>query len=355
MSKPLEGLNVVEFAGIGPAPFAAMVLAGLGARVTVIARPASASDAGLFGTAPNVLDRDKTILPIDLKSEGGRRKALALIDEADVLIEGFRPGVMEKLQFGPDECLSRNRRLIYGRMTGWGQTGPLAATAGHDLNYIALTGALAAMGPAGGPPTIPLNLVGDFAGGSLIAVLGILAALHERHSSGQGKVIDAAIIDGVSLLTTFHRGLRASGFENEEPGTNLLDGGCPFYRTYRCRDGNHVAIGCLEPQFFSKFAAISGLDPSWQEKRFDRALWPQLEQAIEGIFAARDRDEWAALFEASDACVTPVLTIEEAPAHPHVQARQTFILDGDVLLPVPAPRFISNILDNNKGQVTHHE
>ena len=341
MTVPLNSLNIVEFAGIGPGPFAGMVLARLGAKVTLIDRPVSetAPQPGPLDAPVDVLKAGKTLLRLDLKSKDGHGRARELLAAADVLIEGFRPGVMEKLGLGPEPCLRMNPRLVYGRMTGWGQSGPLASTAGHDINYIALSGFLGITGVLNQPPIPPLNIVGDFSGGSLMLVIGILAALQDRISSGRGRVVDAAIVDGVSLLMSFHSAIRHFGLESGAPGTNVIDGGCPFYRTYSCRDGRFIAVGCLEPQFFQVFADTLRLNSAWREERLDKARWPQLRDEIAAIFQTRTRDEWASIFEGTDACVTPVLRLEEAPRHPHMRARESHTIVDGIRLPVSAPRF----------------
>jgi alpha-methylacyl-CoA racemase len=327
MSGPFDGVRILEFAGIGPAPFAAMLLADLGADVVRIDR---ADDPA----PPNaVTRRGRTSMLLDLKAPRDLALALAALECADALIEGFRPGVMERLGLGPDEALRRNPRLVYGRMTGWGQSGPLAHSAGHDITYIALTGALAAMGSPDAPPQPPLNLVGDFGGGSLYLALGIAAALYERERSGRGQVIDAAIVDGAASLMAFFSGAAAGGHLTLERGRNLLGGAAPNYRCYECADGRFVAVGPLEPKFFAILLERLGVDA-----RPDTD-WPSQSRTLAAVFKQRTRDEWAALFEGSDACVAPVLTLSEAPAHPHLRARDSYLeLDG-IVQPAPAPRF----------------
>jgi len=326
MSGPLDAVRVVEFAGIGPAPFCAMLLADLGADVVRIDR------AGEAATDP-VTSRGKTSLVLDLKSPAGAARALAAMDRADVLIEGFRPGVMERLGLGPDVALARNPRLIYGRMTGWGQTGPLAHAAGHDLAYIALTGALAAIGPANAPPPPPLNLIGDFGGGALYLALGIAAALFERERSGRGQVIDAAIVDGTASLMAIFSGLTATGRLSLDRERSLLGGAAPNYRCYECADGRYVAVAPLEPKFFAVLYERLGVVPPRD------ASWDAEAQALARVFKRKTRDEWAALLEGTDACVAPVLALDEAPAHPHMHAREVYCDAGGVVQPAPAPRF----------------
>ena len=336
-TAPLAGIRVVEFAGLGPAPYAAMLLADLGADVLRIARPGGAE---LFAMRNPPADRGKRTLPLDLKDAASIDLCLRIAEKADVLIEGFRPGVMERLGLGPETVLARNPRLIYGRMTGWGQEGPLAHAAGHDLTYIALTGALHAIGPSDGLPVPPLNLVGDMGGGGTFLVIGILSALIERQKSGLGQVIDAAILDGTVSQLTFILGLLNSGLWDRPRGQNSLDGGLPFYRTYRCSDGECVAVGALEPKFFADLIRGLGLDPAhYAPRQYNPSHWPAMHREFEAIFAAKPRDAWAALFDGTDACVVPVLSFEEAARHPHNAARSTFIEADGELQPSPAPRF----------------
>ncbi len=336
-SPPLCGIRVIEFEGLGPAPYAGMLLADLGADVLRIER---AGGAELFPVQNAPADRGRRSLVLDLKNTDAVDLSLRIIEKADVLIEGFRPGVMERLGLGPEIALARNPRLIYGRMTGWGQDGPLARTAGHDLIYLALTGTLEAIGPEAGPPVPPLNVIGDMGGGGAFLVIGILAALLERQRSGLGQVIDAAILDGtVSQLATV-LGLRAGGLWGGSRGQNILDGGAPFYRTYRCLDGKFVAVAALEPKFFAALVEGLGLDASkLVPGQYDRTRWPALEREFETIFAAKPRDAWATQFEATDACVAPVLNFDEAARHPHNVARSTFMEEDGNLQPPPAPRF----------------
>ena len=333
-SGPLRGLRVVEFAGIGPVPFAAMLLADMRADVVRVVRPGTpALDKR------DIVERGRRVVPIDLKSAEGRESALMLLDRADVLLEGFRPGVMERLGLGPDPVLQRNPRLVYGRMTGWGQTGPLAAAAGHDIDYIALAGALHAIGETGRGPVPPLNLLGDFGGGALYLVVGVLAALLEAQRSGHGQVVDAAIVDGAASLLTFIYAALARGGWRDERGNNLLDGAAPFYTTYRCADGEYIAVGALEPQFHEVLIARLGLDQEAFKDRLNPESWPRLRHVLQQTFAQRTRREWCELLEGTDACFAPVLALEEAAAHPHMAAREVFKAIDGVPCPAPAPRF----------------
>lgn len=336
---PLAGVRVVELAGLGPAPFAAMMLADMGANVVRIDRPGTSVLKGMVPDAFEYLNRGKRSVVIDLKQPEGMDLASRLIDWADVLLEGFRPGVMERLGLGPEACCARNPRLVYGRMTGWGQHGPLSHRAGHDIAYVALTGALHAMGPRGGAPAIPLNLVGDFGGGAMYLLVGVLAALVEREHSGRGQVIDAAIVDGTASMLTHVCGLIASGLWSHERGTNLLDGGTPWYAVYETADGRHVAVGAIEPKFYETFLSLAGLSEEPLPDQWDRDGWPILRARFGEVLRQRTRDEWAAIFADSDACVAPVLTVEEAAAHPHLAARGTFIQTDGHVQPSPAPRF----------------
>ncbi|WMD22186.1 CaiB/BaiF CoA-transferase family protein [Achromobacter seleniivolatilans] len=335
----LAGLTVIEMEGIGPAPLAAMLLADMGATVLRIQRREPVEQGIQRDLRFNLLLRNRTTIALDLKQPDAVTLVLDLLENADVLIEGFRPGVMERLGLGPDVCLARNPRLIFGRVTGWGQDGPLAQSAGHDINYLALTGALDAIGRQGQPPTPPLALLGDFAGGGLYLALGILAALLERTRSGQGQVIDAAMVDGVASLSTAFFGLAAAGVWRAERGVNLIDSGAPFYDVYACRDGRYVSVGPLERKFFEKLLALLDLPPALVQQQSDRAQWPALRQHLSTAFAQRTRDEWCALLEGTDACFAPVLSFEEAPAHAHMQARGTFIEIDGVSQPAAAPRF----------------
>lgn len=336
---PLAGFQVVEIAGIGPTPMAAMLLADLGATVLRIDRPAP-GDIGIPRPARfDLMNRGRRSVAVDLKRTEGIELVLQLVERADALIEGFRPGTMERLGLGPEICLARNPRLVYGRMTGWGQSGPLAHSAGHDLDYIALSGALAMIGRDGQPPTPPLNLVGDFAGGSLYLVLGLLSALLERSRSGHGQVVDAAMVDGAaSLLTPFY-GMRAAGMHDQPRGNNLLDSGAPFYDVYACADGRYLAVAPIEKKFRAEFYRRLGLDAATLPDADDRANWPALKAIIADRLRQRSRDEWTTVFADSDACCAPVLAPEEAPQHPHNATRGNFVEIDGVMQPAPAPRF----------------
>lgn len=335
-SGPLAGVRVVELAGIGPGPFAAMLLADLGADVVRVDRPGGAGLA--IDPAYDITNRNKRSVIIDLKAEDGAARVLDLVAKADVLIEGYRPGVAERLGVGPDTCHARNPRLVYGRMTGWGQEGPLAQRAGHDIAYIALTGTLGMIGKPDEPPTVPANLVGDFAGGSLYLVIGILAALHHARDTGAGQVVDAAIVDGASHLAAMIHGMVAAGGWQDRRGSNLLDGGCPFYGTYETSDGQYMAVGALEQQFYDEFIALLGIGDTAPARK-DLARWGELRDAVAARFKTRTREEWTTVFEGSDACVAPVLSLREAPGHPHLAARGTFTEYGGITQPAPAPRF----------------
>jgi alpha-methylacyl-CoA racemase len=337
MAGPLEGLRVVELASIGPGPHAAMVLADLGAEVVRVTRPRTSEPESQLATQ-NVLLRGRDELPLDLKRPSDHARLLELVRRADVLIEGFRPGVMERLRLGPDECLAVNEKLVYGRITGWGQHGPLASTAGHDINYIALTGALHAIG-RGDRPVPPLNLVGDFGGGSMLLLVGILSALLARERTGSGQVVDAAMVDGTSLLAQMMWAFRAMGRWNDQAGTNLLDGGAPFYDTYECSDGRHVAVGAIEPQFYRELLKGLSLDFGENFDHMDRRTWPEQRDALTAAFRRRTRDEWTARFDGTDACVAPVLTFGEATSNEHLRARGTLIEVDGVWQAAPAPRF----------------
>jgi alpha-methylacyl-CoA racemase len=331
---PLDGLRVVEFAGIGPVPFAAMLLADMGADVVRVARPGAPPPGPC-----DIVERGRRCVELDLKSAAGARSALALVEHADALLEGLRPGVMERLGLGPEIALARNPALIYGRMTGWGQTGPLARTAGHDIDYIALSGALHAIGEPGRGPVPPLNLLGDFGGGALYLVVGVLAALHEAQRSGRGQVVDSAIVDGAASLLTFIYAASARGEWRDTRGSNLLDGGAPFYSTYACADGEFIAVGALEQGFHDVLIDRLGLDREIFEDRLDPASWPRLRRILEEVFARRTSREWCELFDGSDACVAPVLSLAGAASHPHLAARGVIAALDGVACPAPAPRF----------------
>lgn len=334
---PLDGLKVIELAGIGPGPYAAMLLADLGADVVRIERPGPSASA--VPPETDVLRRNRRSIVVDLRDPDGVRTVLAMAEKADVLLEGFRPGVTERLGLGPADCWNVNPRLVYGRMTGWGQSGPMAPTAGHDIGYIAITGALASIGRAGEAPVPPVNLLGDFGGGSTFLVIGVLAAVWEAGRSGRGQVVDAAIVDGASSLTALLHGLMAAGQWVDRRGSNFLDSGVPWYDTYETADGEWMAVGALEPKFYSEFARLLGLSDDVAALRDVPAEWPRLRAAIAAAFAARTRDDWATVFEGTDACVAPVLSLTEAATHPHLAARDTFIEVGGVTQPAPAPRF----------------
>jgi alpha-methylacyl-CoA racemase len=357
MAGPLAGVRIVELAGIGPAPFAGMVLADLGADIVRVDRAAQAAGGfgGGFGRS-DVLNRGRRSIAVDLKHPDGAGVVLRLAAEADALIEGFRPGVAERLGVGPDDCLARNPRLVYGRMTGWGQEGPYAAEAGHDITYAAVAGALAHIGRAGQPPTPPLNLVADFGGGGMLLALGVVAAVLSAQRTGAGQVVDAAMVDGVALLMApFFMALR-SGFFTDERGTNLLDSGAPFYECYACADGRYVAVGALEPQFYAALLAGLGVDPTELGDQNDRANWPAMRARFTAAFAARTRDEWVAHFAGRDACVAPVNTTEETFADAHMSARGTVVEPGGVPQPRPAPRFSATpaTLDRPPPQAGEH-
>jgi alpha-methylacyl-CoA racemase len=337
ITGPLAGCRVIELGGIGPGPFAGMLLADLGAEVVRVDRPERLADADAGGPT-DVTNRGKRSVLLDLKHSAGFAALLGLVEHADILIEGFRPGVTERLGVGPHECLARNPRLVYGRMTGWGQDGPLASAAGHDINYIALTGALGAMGSAGGPPQIPLNLVGDFGGGGCYLVIGVLAALHAVQRTGRGQVVDSAIVDGTASLLASTFAKVARGAWTDKRGINQLDGGWPFYAVYETKDGRHMAVGALEPKFYRRLVELLRLDVD-PDRQHDRSTWPELRRRLKERFAERTRDEWSDLFEGTDACVAPVLGLTEAIAHPHVAARGSLITENGVVQPAAAPRF----------------
>ncbi len=336
---PLQGRKIIEIAGIGPGPFAAMMLADMGADVIRVSRPSS----GMLSMAENErLDfgnRGKRCIAVDLKDPQALDIVLRLISDADALLEGNRPGVMEKLGLGPEVCLQRNPRLVYGRMTGWGQGGPLAHTAGHDLNYIALTGALHAIGEKGGKPVVPLNLIGDFGGGGLLLAFGIVCAILEAQSSGKGQVVDAAMVDGTAALMTMMYGAFQSGFWRNERGSNMLDGGAHFYGVYETADGKYVSIGSIEPQFYALLLEKLGLAGEQLPHQHDARHWDALRERFAAIFRTRTRSEWCAIMEGSDICFAPVLGLDEVSGHPHNVARSSFINDDGIWQPAPAPRF----------------
>ncbi|MFV2196221.1 CaiB/BaiF CoA transferase family protein [Nocardiopsis sp. LOL_012] len=343
---PLNGIRVVEFTGIGPTPMAGMLLADLGASVLRLDRPGAAQAMESGAGGPH-MSEGRAVVGADLKSDEGRALALDLVGRADVLLEGFRPGVMERLGLGPDTCLELNPRLVYARVTGWGQDGPLSQTAGHDMNYISVNGALHSIGRADGPPVPPINLLGDFAGGTMFTVTGILSALVERQGSGRGQVVDAAMVDGSSLLMSMLHEDRSKGVWTDERGTNYLDTGAPWYDVYECADGRHVSVACIEPQFYAAFLEGLGLTEENLPNQWDRRGWPRLRERFAGVLRTRGRDEWGEVFEGTDACVMPVLSLEEAPDHPHVRERGTLTREGDRVVSGPAPRF-----DRTPGGVT---
>jgi alpha-methylacyl-CoA racemase len=334
-SGPLNGVRVLEFAGLGPAPFCGMLLADMGADVLRIDRPGATS---LLGRC-DVTARGRRSLALDLKKAEAVEAALRLCERADVLIEGFRPGVMERLGLGPDAALGRNARLVYGRMTGWGQDGPLAQAAGHDLNYLALSGALHAIGPRE-KPFPPLNLVADYGGGAMYLAFGVLAALFHARSTGEGQVVDAAMVDGVASLSAVFFGLKAAGlWDAARREANLLDGGAPWYDVYECADGGWIAIGSLEPQFYGELLDRLGIEDEQFRRQHDPAVWPALRERLERLFRTRTRDQWSELLEGTDVCFAPVLSFDEAPEHPHARARGTYVRRDGLTQPAPAPRF----------------
>jgi len=340
-SGPLAGHRIIELAGIGPGPMAAMLLADLGAEVIRVERAAAARGPAPDEPHVDITLRGRRNLALDLKQPDGVAVLLDLVERADALVEGFRPGVMERLGVGPHDCHARNPRLVYGRMTGWGQDGPWSTAAGHDINYISLAGALAHFRREGQPPTPPLNMVGDYGGGAMFLAFGVVCALLEAQRSGQGQVVDAAMVDGTALLMSVFWTLREIGaFDEQHPGTNLLDTGAHFYDVYECRDGTYVSIGSIEPQFYAELLKRLRLDG---DERFaaqlDRAGWPQLKDQLAALFKSRTRDEWCALLDGTDVCFAPVLTMSEAVVHPHNAARQTFVEVGGRIQPAPAPRF----------------
>jgi alpha-methylacyl-CoA racemase len=337
---PLSGIKVVEVASIGPGPFTAMMLADMGADVVRVDRAASAH-GGDPGTPPkDVMNRGRRSVAVDLKHPDGVATVLELVQGADALIEGFRPGVMERLGLGPDACLARNPRLVFGRMTGWGQDGPMAAMAGHDMNYISIAGVLGAIGRPDERPQPPLNLVGDFGGGGLLMAFGVVCGVLEARTSGQGQVIDAAMVDGSAVLTTFIHGFMAMGIWQAERGVNMLDTGAHYYEVYECADGRFLSVGAIEPQFYAVLMEKTGLagDPDFA-KQNDKSMWPVLKERLAEVIATRTRDEWATIFDGTDGCVVPVLGLGEAPTHPHNTARRSFVTLDGVTQPAPAPRF----------------
>ena len=339
MAGPLTGIKIIELAGIGPGPFAAMLLSDMGADVIRVDRAQAVRGGDPNHPSLDLLNRGRRSIGVDLKHPDGIETVLRLVEKADALIEGFRPGVTERLGVGPDDCFARNPKLVYGRMTGWGQDGPLASAAGHDINYIALAGALDPIGRAGQAPVPPLNLVGDFGGGAMFLAFGVACALLEAQRSGQGQVVDTAMVDGAALLTTMFHGMIAMGFWRDERGTNLLDTGAHFYDVYECADGKFVSVGSIEPQFYAELRRLAGLDDAKWDAQMDRSQWANLKDDIAAVFKTKTRDEWTQLMEGTDVCFAPVLSLSEAPSHAHNQARGTFTEVAGVTQPGPAPRF----------------
>jgi alpha-methylacyl-CoA racemase len=335
VTGPLSGTKVIEIAGIGPGPFCAMMLADMGAEVVRIDRRSAAGEGSKF----DVLNRGRRSLALDLKKQAAVTAILRMVRHADALIEGFRPGVMERLGLGPDLCLERNPRLVYGRMTGWGQEGPLAQAAGHDINYISLTGALHAIGPTGGGPVPPLNLIGDFGGGGMLLAFGVVCAMLDAARSGKGQVVDAAMTDGSAALMAAVYGIKARGGWTNERGANLLDGGAPFYGTYQCKDGKWISVGSLEPQFYELLREKAGMAEPSVNDRWSKDSWAGNRTKLGQIFKTKTQAEWCALMEGSDVCFAPILDLDEAPRHPHNKQRQTFVDVDGVTQPAPAPRF----------------
>lgn len=336
---PLKGFKVIELAGIGPAPMCAMLLSDLGAEVLRIDRTADAGLGIAMKTKYSLLNRGRRSIALDLKRPEATETVLRLVGQADALIEGFRPGVMERLGLGPDVCLARNPRLVYGRMTGWGQDGPLASAAGHDINYIALSGALHSIGRRGEAPVPPLNLIGDFGGGALYLAFGVVTGLLEAQKSGRGQVVDTAMVDGAASLMTAIYGMHGSGIWSDERGTNILDTGAHYYDVYETKDGKHISIGSIETKFYDELLRLSGLKREELAPQNDRKSWPQMKDRVAALFKTKTRDEWCAIMEGSDICFAPVLSMTEAPNHPHNKHRGTFVEQDGVVQPAPAPRF----------------
>ncbi len=339
MSGPLSGITIVELAGIGPGPFAGMLLSDMGATVIRVERSQSVRGGDPAQPPKDVSNRGRLSIGVDLKNPEGVEVVMRLVDTSDGLFEGFRPGVTERLGLGPDECLARNPKLVYGRMTGWGQTGPYAQAAGHDINYIALAGALEPIGRAGQAPLPPLNLVGDFGGGGMFLAFGMVCGILEAHRSGKGQVVDAAMVDGAATLMTMFHAFTAMGAWRPERGTNLLDTGAHFYDVYECSDGTYISLGSIEPQFYAELRRLAGLDDASWDPQMDRSQWPALKEKLQVLFRTKTRDEWCALMEHTDVCFAPVLSIADAPKHPHNVARSTFVEVAGVTQPAPAPRF----------------
>jgi alpha-methylacyl-CoA racemase len=335
MAGPLQGVKVIEMAGIGPGPFTAMMLADMGAEVLRVDRP----NARVLNPEKDVLNRGRRSIAVDLKHPDGVQTVLRLVEQADAIIEGFRPGVMERLGLGPDECLARNPKIVYGRMTGWGQDGPLSRAAGHDINYIAIAGVLNNFKRIGERPVPPNNLVGDFGGGGLLLAFGLVCALLEASRSGQGQVVDAAMVDGAAVLSTMIHAFVAMGIWQDNPGHNMLDTGAPFYEVYETADGKYMAIGAIEHQFYAELLDRTGLKDEELPFQMNRDEWPSLKERFTALFMSKTRDEWQSVLEGTDACAVPVLSMTEAPTHPHNVARQTFVVRDGVTQPAPAPRF----------------
>jgi alpha-methylacyl-CoA racemase len=349
---PLKGLTIIEIAGIGPGPFAAMLLADMGAEVIRVERPGGSVFAAAHNPKLDFLNRNKRCISVNLKAADGVDTVLRLLEKADALLEGNRPGVMERLGLGPDVCLARNPALVYGRMTGYGQEGPMAHDAGHDINYIALSGALHPIGRAGEKPAIPLNLVGDFGGGGLMLAYGMVCALLETKNSGKGQVVDAAMIDGAATLMASTFAANQVGFWSDERGTNLLDSGSHFYEVYETADNKYISLGSIEPQFYAALLSKLGDDAKLFEQQFDSANWPAMKERLAAIIKGKTRDEWDAVFAGANACYAPVLSMAEVRHHPHHQARGTFIDDGEVWQPAPAPRFSRTKAEIHRGAAT---
>lgn len=341
---PLKGFKIIELVGMGPGPFCGMMLADMGAEVISIERAQPGA-----GKSADIAMRGRRSVALNLKTPEGVETLLQLCEKADAIFEGFRPGVAEKLGVGPEACMARNPKLVYGRITGWGQDGPLAQAAGHDINYIALSGALHAIGSQGGKPIPPLNLVGDFGGGGMMLAFGIVCALLEAQKSGKGQVIDSSMVDGSAALMTMFFTLRGYGVFSEERGNNLLDGGAHFYDTYETADGNYIAVGAIEPQFYNLLLEKAGLDPAQFAAQMDASQWPQYKSALSDLFKTKTRDQWCELLEGTDACFAPVLSIWEAPEHPHNKARGTFTEVDGVVQPAPTPRFSRTTAEINRG------
>ncbi len=347
---PLNGFKIIEIAGIGPGQFCGMLLADMGAQLIRIGRPSDA-DLGIPARY-NLMNRSRPLVGVDLKAEAGANLVLRLCEDADALFEGFRPGVMERLGLGPDVCMARNQRLVYGRMTGWGQTGPLANAVGHDGNYAALAGVIAAIGAKDRPPSIPLNLTADFGGGGAYLAIGILAALLETGRSGEGQIVDAAMVDGAASLMTMFYGMHAGGFWQDSRGSNILDGAAPFYRAYRTSDEQYVIVCAIEQRFFSALIESLAIDDIALADQFDKDKWPAQIERIAAVFARKTRDEWCELLDVTDACCAPVLSLTEAPHHPHNEARKTFVTVDGIAQPAPAPRFsrTKSAIRNSPGE-----